>query len=226
MYLFQVHQNFSQFIAKQHKSPMCHPNHWEVEHPSRWYSVWSSWECGMNKLPLPPNMYKATLQGINISHLGKRKIIFKMPFLGDMLVSSPVVWYKDSMLDALCYACRFLWWKNESLILWSCLSSFLPCISTIPNPLTQSNPAQTQWIYSKSCYQPTSVKDDGKSSPSFTSAKMELTCSNFRMALANLRTAWVNPTVGVAQEHPPVHWIHGSMGELLVSGLIVPQLLN
>ena len=27
-----------------------------------------------------------TLQGIDISHLGKRKIIFKMPFLGDMLV--------------------------------------------------------------------------------------------------------------------------------------------
>jgi len=30
---------------------------------------------------------KFTLQGINISHLGKRKIIFKMPFLEDMLVS-------------------------------------------------------------------------------------------------------------------------------------------
>ena len=29
---------------------------------------------------------KNTLQGINISHLGNRKIIFKMPFLGDMLV--------------------------------------------------------------------------------------------------------------------------------------------
>ena len=29
---------------------------------------------------------KLTLQGINISHLGKRKIIFKMPFWGDMLV--------------------------------------------------------------------------------------------------------------------------------------------
>ena len=27
-----------------------------------------------------------TLQGINISHLGKRKIIFNMPFWGDMLV--------------------------------------------------------------------------------------------------------------------------------------------
>ena len=34
--------------------------------------------------PLPQKIF--TLQGINISHLGKRKIIFKMPFLGDMLV--------------------------------------------------------------------------------------------------------------------------------------------
>ena len=33
-----------------------------------------------------------TLQGINISHLGKRKIIFKMPFLGDMLVPWRVYW--------------------------------------------------------------------------------------------------------------------------------------
>ena len=32
-----------------------------------------------------------TLQGINISHLRKRKIIFKMPFLGDMLVPWRVV---------------------------------------------------------------------------------------------------------------------------------------
>ena len=31
------------------------------------------------------------LQGINISHLGKRKIIFKIPFLEDMLVSWRVV---------------------------------------------------------------------------------------------------------------------------------------
>ena len=31
-------------------------------------------------------MKGTTLQGINISHLGKRKIIFKMPFWGDMLV--------------------------------------------------------------------------------------------------------------------------------------------
>ena len=32
-----------------------------------------------------------TLQGINESHLGKRKIIFKMPFLRDMLVPWRVV---------------------------------------------------------------------------------------------------------------------------------------
>ena len=35
---------------------------------------------------------KYTLQGINISHLGKRKIIFKMPFLGDMLIPWRVVY--------------------------------------------------------------------------------------------------------------------------------------
>ena len=35
----------------------------------------------------PQKTGKVTIQGINISHLGKRKIIFKMPFLGDMLVS-------------------------------------------------------------------------------------------------------------------------------------------
>ena len=41
-----------------------------------------SWECNWTQeLTL-----MITLQGINISHLGKRKIIFKMPFLGDMLV--------------------------------------------------------------------------------------------------------------------------------------------
>ena len=42
-----------------------------------------------------------TLQGINISHLGKRKIIFKMLFLGDMLVSWRVmimVYYHPQIL--------------------------------------------------------------------------------------------------------------------------------
>ena len=42
-----------------------------------------------------------TLQGINISHLGKRKIIFKMPFVGDMLVSWRViyetVWHTNTL---------------------------------------------------------------------------------------------------------------------------------
>ena len=39
----------------------------------------------------------ANLEGINISHLGKRKIIFKIPFLGDMLVpwrvTVPIDWF-------------------------------------------------------------------------------------------------------------------------------------
>ena len=41
-----------------------------------------------------------TLQGINISHLGKRKIIFKMPFWGDMLVPwrvSPILMLKPTL---------------------------------------------------------------------------------------------------------------------------------
>ena len=37
-------------------------------------------------LALATQKIGSTLQEINISHLGKRKIIFKMPFLGDMLV--------------------------------------------------------------------------------------------------------------------------------------------
>ena len=41
---------------------------------------------------------KNTLQGINISHIGKRKIIFKMPFLGDMLVPWRV--YCKNEIDA------------------------------------------------------------------------------------------------------------------------------
>ena len=42
-----------------------------------------------------------TLQGTNISHLGKRKIIFKMPFLRDMLVSWRVyflIFHRDLQL--------------------------------------------------------------------------------------------------------------------------------
>ena len=37
----------------------------------------------------PEEMY--ALQGTNISHLGKRRIIFKMQFLGDMLVPWKVI---------------------------------------------------------------------------------------------------------------------------------------
>ena len=39
---------------------------------------------------------KNTLQGTNISHLGKRKIIFNMPFFGDMLVPIIIKFVKFS----------------------------------------------------------------------------------------------------------------------------------
>ena len=50
---------------------------------------------------------KITLQGINISHLGKRKIIFKMPFLGDMLVP-----------------CRLAFWTQKSKVWFKWLFLF------------------------------------------------------------------------------------------------------
>ena len=40
-------------------------------------------------------LWNYTLQEINISHLGKRKIIFKMPFWGDMLVPWRVIKNKE-----------------------------------------------------------------------------------------------------------------------------------
>ena len=43
-------------------------------------------EAALGKPKVCSRKSSDTLQGINISHLGKRKIIFKMPFWGDMLV--------------------------------------------------------------------------------------------------------------------------------------------
>ena len=59
-----------------------------------WRILWRSGQihfdpwCFEKKTTCQTTMNRSidTLQEINISHLGKRKIIFKMPFLGDMLV--------------------------------------------------------------------------------------------------------------------------------------------
>jgi len=51
------------------------------------------WKKGMGA-----NLIWITLQGTNISHLGKRKIIFKMPFWGDMLVPRRVYWFRSQKL--------------------------------------------------------------------------------------------------------------------------------
>ena len=52
----------------------------------------SSVTCGFNGKCSRYSSARNTLQRINISHLGKRKIIFKMQFLGDMLVPWRVVY--------------------------------------------------------------------------------------------------------------------------------------
>ena len=59
-----------------------------------------------NLIPKWLNDPNNTLQGINISHLGKRKIIFKMPFLGDMLAPCRV----DQCFVS--WAC----WKNQYVL--------------------------------------------------------------------------------------------------------------
>ena len=60
-----------------------------------------SWECNWTQeLTL-----MITLQGINISHLGNRKIIFKMPFLGDMLVPWRVDYTICIESDVFCLLC-------------------------------------------------------------------------------------------------------------------------
>ena len=59
----------------------------EVSSTPEWVSVDGSWNRDSYMTQLKTwGKLDYTLQGINISHLGKRKIIFKMPFLGDMLV--------------------------------------------------------------------------------------------------------------------------------------------
>ena len=82
---------------------------------------------------------KHTLQGINISHLGKRKIIFKMPFFGDMLVS----WRVSGIClhSLIFYTARFL--KRISMdigfLLGACRPLHLCTLVTLPvkNHLTR-----------------------------------------------------------------------------------------
>ena len=67
---------------------------------------------------------EATLQGINISHLGKRKIIFKIPFLGDMLVPWRVS-FRTMLLD--------YHWNGRSLSVCRCWCSQLNVLGTSRN---------------------------------------------------------------------------------------------
>ena len=68
-------------IAKIKTGNLNHKN----KYPFGWLRPWTfTWPFG-----------KVILQGIHISHLGKRKIIFKIPFWGDMLVPWRVYILRD-----------------------------------------------------------------------------------------------------------------------------------
>ena len=56
-------------------------------------------QAGMLDLDMN-RIYACTLQGISISHLGKREIIFKMDFSGDMLVSRRVIIFQPQCLSS------------------------------------------------------------------------------------------------------------------------------
>ena len=66
-----------------------------------WFLKWRAKNVRLGKNQSKKGGKKGTLQEINISHLGKRKIIFKMPFLGDMLVP----WRVHPMCLALKVSC-------------------------------------------------------------------------------------------------------------------------
>ena len=72
------------FHQRNHQETMC-----DVLKSEPKLMPWMRGKMGKNTMDTGglPRWQTNTLQGINISHLGKWKIIFKMPFLGDMLVS-------------------------------------------------------------------------------------------------------------------------------------------
>ena len=105
---------------------------WHLIQPGLFRRSGGKW-CQKHMTDTPLNK-KATLQGINISYLGKRKIIFKMPFLGDMLIPWRV-FQKESHLPNIIIAsvlgvpmkcqrckrpritqCLLLYWRQQFLV--------------------------------------------------------------------------------------------------------------
>ena len=64
-----------------------------------------------------------TLQGINISHLGKRKLIFKNALVGDMLIPRRVSQFSQLKLNHW----KKNWHKKKTLLGCFLLPRFLPC---------------------------------------------------------------------------------------------------
>ena len=70
-----------------------------------------------------------TLQGINISHLGKRRIIFKMPFLGDMLIPWRVLVFASCLTTfEFSEGCGLIWSRHVDLSAWALGAPYWPLL--------------------------------------------------------------------------------------------------
>ena len=115
----QVSWFIGPFLSGKYLYKSCPLNLWKIKKRLPWLFVlgWRPWYCCFNSvfnyawdLPIrcsTIDLEYLTLPGINISHLGKRKIIFKMPFLGDMLVPWRVYSNITDFLKACVYTVFF-----------------------------------------------------------------------------------------------------------------------
>ena len=126
-YFWKYHLNLLNFelsLTKLHgaslgRSHLLDSNTWRL--PSANFRFHSRQES-MRVLGTQQGTLTSTLQGINISHLGKRKIIFKMPCLGDMLVpwrvtSLDVAWVTNKANKS-----------NISMGIWRYCAPWLPAL--------------------------------------------------------------------------------------------------
>ena len=121
--------------TKRHQSPSRQPR----ERPSNQYSTTENWD-----------KVESTLQGINISYLGKRKIIFKSAFLWDMLVprrvphpvvkESPTTWTLKNTTGIL-GGSKFL----DPINMIICLSAQIPSLGSLSEEYLSHGHVQPEW---------------------------------------------------------------------------------
>ena len=143
--------HFGNGPSNQEHSPWCKRSkarwRWTTTAPGHWYDTGHSEGVKYKVSQIASCCEGITLQGINISHLGKRKIIFKMPFLGDMLVP----WRVSS------------WWLQPTPFELICLSNWIispgkvfekKCLKPAPSYLYSVSSPKPCWILgcNSKCY--------------------------------------------------------------------------